>query len=62
MNCIGYYTEGSLGGFVTYKILEQKLIIGLLGVFPEYQGKRISQNLLHFIENVAIKNNCNEIV
>lgn len=60
-NCIGYYTEGSLGGFVTYKILEQKLIIGLLGVFPEYQGKRISQNLLHFIENVAIKNNCNEI-
>lgn len=60
-NCIGYYVEGSLGGFITYKILEQKLIIGLVGVFPEYQGKKISQNLLHYIENVAVKNNCSEI-
>lgn len=60
-NCIGYYTEGALGGFVTYKIIEQKLIIGLVGVFPQYQGRKISQNLLHYVENVAIKNNCNEI-
>ena len=60
-NCIGYYVEGALGGFVTYKIIEQKLIIGLVGIFPEYQGKKISQNLLHYIENVAVINNCSEI-
>lgn len=60
-NCIGYYTEGALGGFVTYKIIEQKLVIGLVGVFPKYQGRKISQTLLYCIENIAIKNTCNEI-
>lgn len=60
-SCIGYYVEGTLGGFITYKILEQKLIIGLVGVFPKYQGKKISQKLLDYIEKEAVKNNCNEI-
>ena len=60
-NCIGYYVDSGLGGFVTYKIIEQKLVIGLVGVFPEYQGKKISQKLLYYIQNVAIKNNCSEI-
>lgn len=60
-NCIGYYDEGALEGFITYKIIEQKLIIGLVGVFPKYQGKKISQKLLDYIEKEAVKNNCNEI-
>lgn len=60
-NCVGYYIKGILEGFITYKITEQKLIIGLVGVFSDYQGKKISQKLLCYINEIALKNKCNEI-
>lgn len=60
-NCVGYYNNDILQGFITYKIENKRLIIGLVGVFVEYQGKRISQHLLCYIYNVAIKNYCKEI-
>nr|WP_272506047.1 GNAT family N-acetyltransferase [Natronobacillus azotifigens] len=60
-NCVGYYGEDSLEGFITYKISNKKLVIGLIGVFPEFQGKKISQRLLCFINNLSINNNCNKI-
>lgn len=60
-NCIGYYIEGNLGGFITYKIKNEKLIIGLLGVFPKYQGRNISQHLLHYVYSLSLENKCSEI-
>ncbi|RBP69086.1 dTDP-4-amino-4,6-dideoxy-D-galactose acyltransferase [Alkalibaculum bacchi] len=60
-NCIGYYRNNLLEGFITYKIVNQKLIIGLLGVFPKYQGRKISRYLLSYINYIAFKNACGEI-
>lgn len=60
-NCIGYYDNDTLAGFITYKIEDQKSTIGLVGVFTDYQGKKISQSLLFYIYNVAVKNDCKEI-
>lgn len=60
-NCIGYYDEEILEGFITYKINESNLTIGLVGVFPKYQGKKISHRLLSYINNLAIKNHCDKI-
>lgn len=59
--CIGYYSNNILKGFITYRIINYKLIIGLVGVYPEYQGKKISQYLLDYVTNIAVINNCNEI-
>lgn len=60
-NCVGYYSEESLEGFITYKVVNKNLIIGLVGVFPKYQGKKVSQKLLCYINNLAINNGCNKI-
>lgn len=61
-NCLGYYNDDNLQGFITYKIANNKLIIGLLGVFPEYQGNKISDQLLNSVYNIAFMNNCDEIL
>lgn len=59
--CIGYYKEGVLQGFITFKKVENKIVIGLVGVFPEYQGKGISQQLLNYVNYQAVLDNCKEI-
>ncbi|MDK2828107.1 MAG: dTDP-4-amino-4,6-dideoxy-D-galactose acyltransferase [Clostridium butyricum] len=59
--CIGFYIQGKLGGFITFKIRSNQLMIGLIGVFPEFQRKGISQQLLNMVNNEALKNNCNII-
>ena len=59
--CFGYYFEDELAGFITYRIINKKLIIGLVGVFNKFQGRRISQHLLKYINNYALENLCEEI-
>jgi len=55
--CIGYFNGNKLVGFVTYRIRESEIMIGLLGVLPEFQGQGISQFLLNYIEDIAVHNN-----
>lgn len=59
--CIGYYVKGKLAGFTTFKIRKNQLLIGLVGVFPEFQRKGISQELLHMVNNQAVDKNCSVI-
>lgn len=60
-DCIGFYDADILAGFITYKVVNEELIIGLFGVFPAYQGKKISTKLLDWIANRAIEKGCNQI-
>ncbi|GAA5415781.1 dTDP-fucosamine acetyltransferase [Paraliobacillus ryukyuensis] len=59
--CFGYYIGEELAGFITYRIVDQKLIVGLIGVFSKFQGRKISQYLLNYINSHALQNNCIEI-
>lgn len=59
--CIGYYSEDKLMGFITYKFQLNEVSIGLLGVFPEFQKKGISQQLLNYVNNEAIKKRYSKI-
>lgn len=59
--CIGHFIGAKLTGFITYRIRGSAIIIGLLGVLPEFQGRAISQLLLSYVDNVAIKNNINKV-
>ncbi|MBM7539783.1 GNAT family N-acetyltransferase [Amphibacillus cookii] len=52
--CIGFYVNGKLAAFVTYKINKNCIDIGLLGVFPDYRGQGISQSLLSYIDRLAV--------
>jgi len=52
--CIGYFINGQLAGFVTYKTKGDFVVIGLLGVLPHYRGYGISQYLLNYVDNVAV--------
>ncbi|WP_226678986.1 GNAT family N-acetyltransferase [Mesobacillus jeotgali] len=54
--CIGYYINGKLAGFITYKDKNGEVSIGLLGVFPEFQKKGVSQQLLNWINNKTLEN------
>ncbi|KAA0955533.1 GNAT family N-acetyltransferase [Sporosarcina sp. ANT_H38] len=60
--CIGYFSSNELSGFVTYRIRESEVEIGLLGVLPDFQGQGISQLLLNYVDEVAIKNNIQTVV
>lgn len=51
--CIGYYINNKLTGFISYRIKNHEFSIGLVGVFPEFQNRGISQKLLNCIHNVA---------
>lgn len=51
--CIGYFIDGQLAGFITYKIIENYIVIGLLGVFPSFRGLGISQLLLSYVDKFA---------
>lgn len=59
--CIGYYINGDLSGFITYRIRNNKLIIGLIGVFPDFQNRGIGQKLLDKVTNETFENNYNII-
>ncbi|MFP4698563.1 MAG: GNAT family N-acetyltransferase [Eubacteriales bacterium] len=60
-SCIGYYEEEKLAGFITYKCRDNSISIGLLGVFPQFQGHGISKKLLAHIDNIAFNNKCNSV-
>ena len=55
-NAIGYYKNNKLAGFATYRIHNDELHVGLLGVFPEYQKMGISQKIMLGLEYEASKN------
>lgn len=59
--CIGYFIEDQLAGFVTYKIKNNIIVIGLLGVLPHYRGFGISQLLLKYVDNLAQNNSSDGI-
>jgi ribosomal protein S18 acetylase RimI-like enzyme len=59
--CIGYYAGDQLAGFITYKTKINITYIGLLGVFPQFQKRGISQKLLNFLNNEVINKGLNEI-
>lgn len=59
--CIGYYIENQLAGFVTYRFNVNGVVIGLFGIFPEFQRKGISQKLLAYVNNDSIKNNYSKV-
>lgn len=61
-NCIGYYIEGALAGFITYKIENSYLKIGLVGVFPDFQGMQISSILLQYISYLGVIKGCNKVI
>lgn len=60
--CIGYYVDNQLAGFITYRNKNNRLIIGLVGVFPKFQKKGISQKLLDYVNNSVINQGVNEIL
>ena len=55
-DCIGYFVNNELAGFVTYKIKDNAVVIGLLGVLPSFRGRGISQKLLNYVDNIAFDN------
>lgn len=60
-NCIGYYRNSNLEGFITYSIKKEELVIGLIGVLKKYQGKKVSKLLLEYIDYIAFIKGCNRI-
>lgn len=60
--CVGYYDDGHLAGFITYKCRDNKAVVGLIGVFPQFQKKGISQKLLGYLNNDAMHAGLDEIV
>lgn len=61
-DCIGYYTDNELAGFLTYRIRHKEMQIGIVGVFEEYQEKGIGTNLLSYLNNIALDNSCEKII
>lgn len=60
--CIGYYIDDQLAGFITYRYDNIRVSIGLVGVFPEFHQKGVSQKLLDYVNNKAIKKGYSEII
>lgn len=58
---IGYYMGNRLAGFVSYRMGQSNLTIGLLAVFPEFQGKSVSQKLLNYVDYIALEKNIKSI-
>ena len=42
----GYYMENQLAGFISYRVVDTVLVIGLFGVLNQFQGKGIASILL----------------
>ncbi len=49
----GYFIQNQLAGFVTFRLEDDRLIIGLFGVLVNNQGKGIGSSLLRFVESKA---------
>lgn len=60
--CIGYYLNSQLAGFVTYKYDNNRMKLGLLGVFQKFQQKGISQKLLGYVNNVVLNEELSEMI
>lgn len=60
--CIGAYENDSLAGFCAYRIREKQLIMGIMGVFNEFQRRYVSQFILSKICDIAHENECKEIL
>jgi len=56
-----YKEKNSILGFITYKILDDYAIIGLLGVSDKHQGKGIGSALLVAVENELSKKQIKEL-
>jgi dTDP-4-amino-4,6-dideoxy-D-galactose acyltransferase len=56
-----YILEGIIVGFVTYKIYNNKIVIGLIAVEEGYKGIGIGKGLMNQVENLAYKENKNLI-
>lgn len=59
--CISYYIGNEAAGFITYKKKGDTLVIGLVGVFPKFQRRGLSQKLLNYADYYAFKNGCKTI-
>lgn len=59
--CISYYIDNEATGFITYKKRGDTLVIGLVGVFPKFQRRGISQKLLNYSDYYASKTDCRTI-
>lgn len=51
----GYFIHQKLAGFISYRVVDRVLVIGLFGVLSPFQGKGVASVLLNHIENVAQK-------
>lgn len=49
--CIGYYVDNQLAGFITYRFKDDEVLIGLVGVFPQFHKRGISQKMLDYVNN-----------
>ena len=60
---IGIIDENTkfLKSFLTYKIENERLIIGLLGTFGEFSRSGLAKVLINDIENIAVSNKCKKI-
>ncbi len=56
-----YKEKNIILGFITYKIIDDKAIIGLLGVCDKHQGKGIGKALLVEVENELSKKQIKEL-
>jgi len=59
--CYGYFINDKIAGIITFSIINDLLIIGILGVVAEFQKKGISQQLLNFVNSEAKKYGCRYI-
>ena len=61
---IGIIDENTklLKSFLTYKIENERLIIGLLGTLGEYSRSGLAKILINDIEHIAISNKCKKIL
>lgn len=57
-----YKEKNIILGFITYKIVENYAIIGLLGVCYEHQGKGIGRKLLEAVENELSNKQIKELI
>ena len=56
-----YEINKVIAGFVSYKVCNKKLTIGLIAVSESYKGNGIGKSLMNKIENIASHNNVKEV-
>ena len=53
--------KGDVVGMVTFKISNEILTIGLIGVDPDFRGQNIGASLMYAVENYAIEQKVSRI-